>query len=75
MAVLDSIKNTINSIGNKNNTTSSNATSSNATQKKNETGILEQISIRAKGIFCRKVIDSKSKSKQKNTKTKAIDTQ
>lgn len=49
MAVLDSIKNTINSIGNKNNTTSS--ATSNATQKKNETGILEQISIRAKGIF------------------------
>lgn len=74
MAVLDAIKNLTNSISGNNNTTSSN-TSSNATQKKNETGLLEQICIRAKGIFCRKIIDNKTKSKQKNTKTKAINTQ
>lgn len=73
MAVLDAIKNLTNSISGGNTTSSS--TASNATQKKNETGFLEQISIRAKGIFCRKIIDSKTKSKQKDTKTKAINTQ
>lgn len=57
MAVLDSIKNTINSIGSKNNTTSSSTasnTSSNATQKKTKQGFWSKFLSALKAFFAGK---------------------